>query len=161
MHREITLVMFVAYMIGMFSQTIIPKWEIIDGSIFFDLRTDYIRINLEPFKTIRNYLRSSNLSVERFIISTFNILGNTILFSPFGFFFALLWKKLDYFMVEILMGFLITFGIESLQIFLNRAVDIDDLILNTVGIVFGYIIFRILKIFKKWYKLVEKIRYIG
>lgn len=40
------------------------------------------------------------------------------------------------------MGFLISLFIESIQLTLDRSSDIDDLILNTLGAIIGYGIFR-------------------
>ena len=46
--------------------------------------------------------------------------------------------------------FLSTIGIETIQYFMGRSTDIDDVIMNFIGGVLGYFIFKICyKIFKK------------
>ena len=45
-----------------------------------------------------------------------------------------------------LVGFLISLCVELIQLpFASRASDIDDVILNTLGVIIGYIIYRIIK----------------
>ncbi|ONI45539.1 hypothetical protein AN641_03845 [Candidatus Epulonipiscioides gigas] len=155
-YREITLLLFIIYLISIASQTIIPEWNISNGRLHINWRIDFInQINLIPFKTIGMYLTN----IETDIIALYNILGNTILFSPFGAFLPMLWKKFDSLKRELLIAFLITSLIECMQIFLNRTVDIDDIILNIVGIIFGYAIFIILKSSKKFLYFINKIRF--
>lgn len=50
----------------------------------------------------------------------------------------------------VVAGFLFSLIIEVGQLFTIRATDVDDLIMNTLGSIFGFIIFKIFsKIFKK------------
>ena len=61
------------------------------------------------------------------------------MFMPIGFCIPLLWnvskKKV------ILIGAGISLFIESIQLFLRRGTDIDDLILNTVGVGLGLVVY--------------------
>lgn len=75
------------------------------------------------------------------------------MFMPIGFFSPLLWTKLNSLKKVTLFGFGISFIIEFTQLFLSRATDIDDLILNTIGAMLGYLV---LLAFKKLIPAVDK-----
>lgn len=69
--------------------------------------------------------------------SLFNIAGNVVMFLPFGFLAALLfrgwtWKR------ALALGLAVTAGIECWQIAVGRFFDIDDIILNAFGVLCGY-----------------------
>ena len=89
--------------------------------------------------------------------SLFNIAGNIVMFLPFGFFAALLWRKFNWKRAFVL-GLGITCCIEYWQIFLGRYFDIDDIILNTLGVFCGYLLWvmldqlapRVVKRFHVW-----------
>lgn len=82
-----------------------------------------------------------------------NILGNILMFGPLGLLLPLLWKCFRKFSKTVLFGFVISFTIEFSQLFLARGTDIDDLILNTIGTMLGYLTFVILcKLFPKFTK---------
>lgn len=64
---------------------------------------------------------------------------NIILFIPFGFFSAIVFKKLcDKWSYGILIGLIFSVIIESLQIFTGRFVQLDDVLMNTMGTFIGY-----------------------
>ncbi|APF28907.1 vanZ like family protein [Clostridium sporogenes] len=80
-----------------------------------------------------------------------NILGNILMFGPLGLLLPLLWKSFRKFSKTVLFGFVVSFTIEFSQLFLARGTDIDDLILNTIGTMLGYLAFVILcKLFSKF-----------
>ena len=71
-------------------------------------------------------------------------LGNIVMFLPFGILYPLFrqdstWKR------TLLAGFVTTLGIELLQPVFGRSFDINDVILNSVGIVISTIVFYTLK----------------
>lgn len=70
---------------------------------------------------------------------------NLILFIPFGFLLPFLWTKYQKFQTTFLSGLLFSMSIEISQLFCFRTTDIDDLLMNTLGTIIGYIIFSILK----------------
>lgn len=74
---------------------------------------------------------------------------NVILFMPFGFLFPTLWKKHRKLLPTLCSGLLFSIIIEIGQLFIKyRASDINDLIMNTLGTICGWIIFNIMsKIF--------------
>ena len=94
----------------------------------------YDNWNLMPFSTIGFYL-SGNVS---FLIAFYNLAANIGLFIPFGFAFMLTLKsRIMLFVVPF-----ISIGlIELLQFITQRgSLDIDDLILNLIGVFIGYVL---------------------
>ncbi|MBZ9634875.1 VanZ family protein [Clostridium sp. FP1] len=64
---------------------------------------------------------------------------NIILFIPFGFFSAIVFKKLmDKWIYGVLMGLIFSIIIEFLQTFNGRYGSLQDVIMNTIGTFIGY-----------------------
>lgn len=82
-------------------------------------------VSLVPFRTFSD--------------SVYILAANVILFMPFGLFSALLWRNYDW-KRALLTGVCITLFIESCQLFIGRAFDIDDLMLNTLGVFGGFLL---------------------
>jgi VanZ like family. len=72
---------------------------------------------------------------------------NLLLFVPIGFLFpiALKSKRWNYMNIT-LVGFCFSFIIEFLQMFAGRMSEIDDLLMNIVGTIIGYTLYKILTI---------------
>jgi glycopeptide antibiotics resistance protein len=122
---------------------------IIYSFVLFQLvtTTDFVSYsnNFIPFKEIFRYEVNSPLFIR-------NIIGNIALFIPFAYIITdviyIVCKKTNFFVTT--MYILITsVSIESIQFFIGRTFDIDDILLNFVGGIFGYIIYKLLHIFKK------------
>jgi len=95
-------------------------------------------VNLKPFIYLFDYptMREALL----------NLIGNTTMFIPLGIVWPAVFKKLNTNGKVIAAGFGISLVIEVLQLpFFNRATDVDDLILNTLGFLMGYGIFLLVK----------------
>ncbi len=137
--KEIAMLLFVLFTVGLASQTLIPKFEFgVNGlSIVQD---GAHRTNLIPFKvfydTVVEVFVHRNLSY--FLI---NFLGNIMIFMPFGFFLPLLWQTSR--TTTILIGAGASLVIELGQLFLARGTDIDDLLLNTLGVFLGWLVFHV------------------
>ncbi|WP_346961621.1 VanZ family protein [Clostridium sp.] len=70
---------------------------------------------------------------------------NLILFIPFGFFSAIVFKKLrDKWIYGILIGIISSVTIEFLQTFTGRFVELEDVLMNTIGTFIGYTIWFLL-----------------
>ena len=79
-----------------------------------------------------------------------NLIGNTAMFIPLGIVWPGVFKKLNTHWKVITAGFGVSLTIEILQLpFFNRATDIDDLILNTLGFLMGYGIYLLIKRLRK------------
>lgn len=98
-------------------------------------------INLSPFRTIRNYYRVFGFRGDLFGI---NIVGNVLMFVPWGFGLLLLWKKNRTFWRLLYFSAMLPILIECSQLFINRQVDVDDFILNFLGGMLGGVLFWIL-----------------
>lgn len=96
--------------------------------------------NLELFKEIRRfYIYRQKLGMSAFLI---NIFGNILAFLPFGFFRPIIGRRRHSFIRTLIQGFLFSLIIEIIQISLNvGSFDVDDIFLNTVGCIIGYILF--------------------
>lgn len=153
LYHEIALLIFVIFIVGLASQTVIPKIELgINGNINI-LKNGKHVINLLPLKVLFETYREVfiNLNINYFII---NFLGNIIMFMPIGFFIPLLWEIPD--KKIIIVGFLFSLFIEVCQLFLNRGTDVDDLILNTLGTILGLLVYKFL--YKKFKNLIIRFR---
>ena len=96
-------------------------------------------IQHQPFITIQHFFNDHNVDNQAFIV---NIFGNIFLFSPFGW-LGVCVKKFNHFL-PITIFFLIAITIiESLQYITGRGVaDIDDIFLNTLGMLLGFFLFK-------------------
>lgn len=105
--------------------------------------------NLIPLKTILGYLAGE----PTWKIAIRNLLGNIIVLIPFGFLFATLYQKIKWGRV-LLIGLFTGIILELLQvIFKSGILDIDDVILNSLGVIIGYLLFIfIYGLFKKYHK---------
>lgn len=66
---------------------------------------------------------------------------NVILFLPLGFLVPFLWRSWRLQNRVMTLGFMVSLSIEILQMFCARATDVDDLLMNTMGAVLGYLFF--------------------
>lgn len=97
--------------------------------------------NLVPFETIQMYLSGK----PTWTIATLNLVGNSALFMPLGFFAPFLHQRIGW-RLAFLGGALFSLMLETLQLTLKvGSFDVDDVLLNILGVVLGYgmfIVFR-------------------
>ena len=114
--KEFVLILFIIYLLILFRIVTYPV-------------NDYGLNNFSLFKEILRYKIGSKEFIQ-------NIIGNILLFIPFGMFVGY------YFKIKIISLIIITilysFSIEIIQILIERVFDIDDIILNLVGSTLGY-----------------------
>ncbi len=72
-----------------------------------------------------------------------NVVGNMLMFIPFGFFTSYFLKLKKVYSV-FLLTLLTSITIETTQLLIGRVFDIDDIILNVIGGLIGYLIFKII-----------------
>ena len=145
--REIVLLIFVMYCVGVASQTFIPKIEFGNTKLFLVNQNVFGEINLIPGKVLVDsyYEVIYNYNYLYFIV---NVIGNIILFVPIGFLIPTLWKNVS--MKHILIIALSSsLCIELLQLPQARGTDIDDLWLNVIGAFIGYWVYFLLTKNKK------------
>lgn len=131
---------FILYIITLIKLTLFDSDYGRVGLNFFDWSKEnfevYVRNNnLIPFKTIIEYITRQDR------VAIINLLGNLIAFAPMGLFLPLLFKKQNKLNIAIILV------IEVLQFLsLSGSFDIDDLILNLLGALLIYGLYKIRKI---------------
>ncbi len=102
-------------------------------------------ISLTPFETITSFLDWG--STDDIWI---NIISNFVIFIPFGLLLPCLRDKFKRLWVIAPVCLGVPVFIEFFQLFINRHTDVDDVILNFLGGMFGWVIYLILnKIIQK------------
>lgn len=118
---------------------IIQNWDIslIDRHIY--------TANFVPFVTIRNYINAYISNSLNTIIIFENLVGNVIAFIPFGFLLPMIFRKCKLLRFILIISFIFVLGIEIFQLvtYLGEF-DVDDIILNVLGAVTGYLIYNCL-----------------
>lgn len=100
------------------------------------------RINLIPFVNLFDYDNRKDLLL--------NVIGNTAMFIPSGIVLPIIYRELNNFWKVIAAGAMISLCIEIIQLpFSVRASDVDDLILNVLGVAIGYGIYAAVKRLKQ------------
>ena len=95
--------------------------------------------NLVLFKEIKRFWQYRD-QVGMFAMFT-NLFGNVLIFMPFGFFMPMASKYRSFFST-LFCSFGLSFAVETFQLFAKvGSFDVDDLLLNTIGGVAGYIVF--------------------
>lgn len=139
--------LFVVYVVLLLWLLFDRSFEWIDGISYRQQIKN--NISLIPFYTIRHYWKivcMKQYNDVLFYHSVINLAGNIILFIPIGYFLPRLWIKMRKFFPFLFTCFLSVFIVELLQLLtLLGSMDIDDLILNLVGMILGYLAFMIFK----------------
>lgn len=132
LYEELLKLFFIVYILCLFQ--IVTAQDISFGGI-----------NIIPFKEIFRYEAGTYLFYK-------NILGNVLLFLPFGFFVAY-FVKVDKPFVMILLSLLVSLSIETTQLAIGRVFDVDDVILNVLGGFLGFTLYKFfIKIFPEKFK---------
>ena len=105
--------------------------------LVFDIATAFpFRVNLLPLVNLFDYDSKKDMFL--------NIIGNAAMFVPSGIVLPIVYKRLNTFRKVLLVGVGISLCIEISQLpFSVRATDVDDLILNTIGVIVGYGIYTL------------------
>ena len=116
--------------------------EKVDGQVqplIFDIATAFpFKVNLIPLVHLFDY----NIKRELLL----NVIGNAAMFIPSGIVLPIIYKRLDSFIKVVLAGGGISLCIEIIQLpFSVRVSDVDDLILNTAGVIIGYGIYALIR----------------
>lgn len=100
--------------------------------------------NLTLFKEIRRfYVHREILGYGAMFM---NIFGNVLAFVPFGFFLPVVWSRAGRWYRTVGLSFLMSLGVETVQLVVRvGSFDVDDLFLNTVGGMAGFLIYRLVR----------------
>lgn len=110
----------------------------------FSHRGSLDAVNLEPFRTIRDYLKAYQLGNISGQLTLLNLLGNLTAFAPMGFFLPALyhWQRSIFFFLATLTLSITT--VEVAQVYSGAgSCDIDDLILNLAGAFVVFVVCRL------------------
>lgn len=125
-YKEIKTLFYLIYCFALF--------QLVTTSDFTSYSNNFI-----PFHEITRYQVTSVLFIR-------NIVGNIVLFIPFGFIISDMIKdkigKSNLLITSFICLFT-SFGIEYIQMFIGRCFDIDDILLNFIGSIIGFITFKI------------------
>lgn len=109
--------------------------------------------NFEWFRTIQMYIRHWD---NRGINSFGNLVGNILVFIPLGCMLPLLSKVFKNIFLCLGTGLLFVLAIELFQLLTAfGSFDVDDILLNGLGILIGYLIFKIVSCFSPKKRLTE------
>ena len=98
---------------------------------------NYGTSNYIPFKEITRYEFGSELFLK-------NVIGNVLMFTPLGFFISYYLKSRKIY-IPILLTTIFSSVIEYTQNKIGRTFDIDDIILNVIGGIIGYNLYKFAK----------------
>lgn len=120
LHKELMALAFILYILCLYS--VVTSQDI-----------NYGGINLIPFKEMFRYEFGSYKFIK-------NIIGNILLFVPYGFFssYYLNNRKIG---TNVILCLIASLAIESIQYYIGRVFDIDDIILNVLGGFIGCLLY--------------------
>lgn len=102
----------------------------------------FTAMNLTPFKTILYYLRGEDTTG-----TIPNLIGNILLFVPFGLFLPSLFKIFKRLKVYLLFVYSVSLFLEIIQLVTAYGTfDVDDCILNVTGALLGFLIYSVWQI---------------
>lgn len=106
----------------------------------FDFSVWYLNVNFIPFKTIVFYLKGDYVNLS---IAVNNLVGNLILLLPLGLLLPFMFKRCQKLSSVVAIAFITSLIIEVIQFVLQIGMaDIDDVILNSLGAILGYIFYK-------------------
>ena len=108
----------------------------------------YYRYNLVLFQEIQRFLNGAKYFSTKEIL--LNLLGNVIGFVPLGFLLPIIRRKKTFSFLCVIFVFLFSLAIEVLQLVFRIGVfDVDDLLLNALGGLIGYLIYLLCQCMSK------------
>lgn len=126
---------------------LIAVTAIIAATTLWTSGKSYTKVDPLPFDDIRHLVqRNRPISTQILAVIIIPIVGNIILFVPWGFLtFIALYSvgrpTVQTYVLTILLGLTLTLAIEAWQYFLpSRVADINDVIWNTAGTIAGAIL---------------------
>lgn len=125
-HRELYMLIFGIYILCLFQ------------IVTFQDDVTWSSNNFIPFQEIMRYNISSRLFYK-------NVLGNLLLFLPFGF-FASYYLKTEKIHLPLMLTIIASVAIELVQLAIGRVFDVDDILLNIIGGSIGYFLYSLIRI---------------
>jgi glycopeptide antibiotics resistance protein len=145
LQRQVLSLVFFVYVLTVMSVTLFPlpiQKRLIEDAMTY--HWGWGTNNFIPLKTILNLVLHDPFPMD----AVRNISGNIVLFIPLGFLVPLVRRRDTRFGKVVAFGFCASLVVELSQLvissiigFTYRAFDVDDLILNTIGVAVGYLLF--------------------
>ncbi|MBO5195730.1 MAG: VanZ family protein [Clostridia bacterium] len=142
-NRKTILVLFIIY-------SVVMLWLLYGQRIGFVRYEDYLlqlkaKINLIPFRTVNEYIEMYNTNAHSLVRhAIINLGGNVGVFIPLGVFLPAIWEKLKRAISMFICSSAIIIAVEFIQYFtLLGSFDIDDYILNMIGIFMGFLLYKL------------------
>lgn len=128
LYKEFFALMFVIYILLLF--------ELVTNTDLQGVSNNFI-----PFKEILRY----DFGSKYFML---NVVGNMAIFLPFGFFISIYLdsQRLN---KPLLITFVTSLTIELVQMFIGRSFDVDDILLNCIGGLCGFLLYIALSAIKR------------
>jgi len=112
-------------------------------------QSEEYRYNLTLFQEIWRYY-SVGQNTHGWNLFVWNVVGNVLVFVPFGIFVPMLLKNGKKLFFTILLTFEFSFLVEAIQLMTKvGSFDVDDLLLNTLGGLCGYLVYMLGCLFGK------------
>lgn len=124
LHKELLTLFFIIYILCLFQ------------IVTFQDVSNFGTNNFTPFKEILRYNFGSRLFVK-------NIIGNMVMFMPYGFFVSY-YGKVNNWKASFFLILIASVVIESTQLAIGRVFDVDDILLNVIGGMIGYFVYKLL-----------------
>ena len=142
-YRILGKILFVLYIIFVFYFLLISE---IYGRTGEMQEYHYNLVLFREIKRFWNYRRQLGI----FATAT-NLLGNVLIFLPFGFFMAMA-SKYRSFLSTLVYSCALSRTVEISQLFMKvGCFDVDDLLLNTIGGMLGFITFAVCNVIRRNY----------
>lgn len=131
-------ILFLIYCVAMFWLLFGQRW----GNQSSAAQQHY-NYNFVPFRTLQQYV--GLLFVREYALHAFiNLFGNVLMFVPPGYLLPKIWKNCRKFGATFLIMLVSILAVEVLQYISGLgSMDIDDLILNMLGVMIGYLFWKI------------------
>lgn len=129
------------------------SWALLGGIIFVILVATILLDVIAGGLTFNPPIHHLNLVPFSWLFETWamgplkmisQVIGNILMFIPLGFLLPIVFKRFTSFKKTFQFIWLFSFFIEFTQYFIGRSADIDDLILNTLGGVIGFMTYEII-----------------
>ena len=143
--REIQLLLVYVCIVVVARFTFFPFSKVngqIQPLVFESAKAFPYRVNWIPFINLFDYPEMRDILI--------NVIGNTAMFIPLGIVWPSVYKGLDTHWKVISAGIGVSLCIEILQLpFYDRVSDIDDLLLNSLGFILGYLLYLLARLVSK------------
>ena len=125
LYKELLMLVFAIYILCLFQVVTFQDSMSLSGNNFI------------PFREIFRYNITSRLFLK-------NVVGNMIMFLPFGFFISY-YIGPDNIKPILVLTLIASIAIEVVQLLIGRVFDIDDILLTLIGEAIGYSIYNVMR----------------